>query len=171
MPCPPPMQAVANPYRPPRRDNSWSRVRTRRVPVAPSGCPSAIAPRSRQGRSPRCPSARPRTRPSACVCHLTQKHLEPFFMIAFPPSKFSVSTETKQANKPSGARSISQSVDEPVPLTISMQQLFEKTFVGKLRQIVLRPQLEKNRHRDAPGHPLTRIIFQIPAPPQKTFHD
>src|SRR3984885_11311158 len=44
IPCPPPMQAVASPYFFFRRRNSYSKVITSRVPVAPSGCPNAIAP-------------------------------------------------------------------------------------------------------------------------------
>src|SRR5690606_22741375 len=44
IPCPPPMQAEATPYRPPLRRSSCIKVRTRRAPVAPRGCPSAIAP-------------------------------------------------------------------------------------------------------------------------------
>src|SRR5215813_10644500 len=44
MPCPPPMQAVASPYFFFRRRSSYNNVITSRVPVAPSGCPSAIAP-------------------------------------------------------------------------------------------------------------------------------
>src|SRR6202035_1796203 len=44
IPCPPPMQAVASPYFFFRRRNSYNKVITRRVPVAPSGCPNAIAP-------------------------------------------------------------------------------------------------------------------------------
>src|ERR1035438_3279437 len=44
IPCPPPIQAVANPYFFFRRRNSYSSVITSRVPVAPSGCPSAMAP-------------------------------------------------------------------------------------------------------------------------------
>src|SRR6266849_6765883 len=35
----------------------------------------------------------------------------------------------------------------------------------------MRPQLEDHRHRDAPGHPLSRIISQVPAPSQETFDD
>ena len=42
IPCPPPIQAVANPYFLCLRRNSYSSVITSRVPVAPSGCPSAI---------------------------------------------------------------------------------------------------------------------------------
>src|SRR5579864_6869656 len=44
IPCPPPMHAVARPYFALRRRNSCSSVITNRVPVAPSGCPRAIAP-------------------------------------------------------------------------------------------------------------------------------
>src|SRR5260370_14949783 len=44
IPCPPPMHAVANPYRKPFRRSSFTSVITTRVPLAPSGCPSAIAP-------------------------------------------------------------------------------------------------------------------------------
>jgi len=38
------MQAVASPYFFFRRRNSYSNVITNRVPVAPNGCPNAIAP-------------------------------------------------------------------------------------------------------------------------------
>src|SRR5512143_312846 len=44
IPWPPPMQAPATPYRVPRRRISLARVSVQRVPVAASGCPSAIAP-------------------------------------------------------------------------------------------------------------------------------
>src|SRR5207302_1324840 len=44
MPCPPPMQAVASPYRNPFRRNSFKIVITSRVPDAPNGWHSAIAP-------------------------------------------------------------------------------------------------------------------------------
>jgi len=37
IPCPPPIQAVATPYWPPLRFNSYARVRTKRVPVAANG--------------------------------------------------------------------------------------------------------------------------------------
>src|SRR5262249_9110891 len=43
-PPPPPMHIVTTPYRPPRRLSSRSRVAVSRVPVTPSGWPSAIAP-------------------------------------------------------------------------------------------------------------------------------
>src|SRR5512133_1975063 len=43
-PWPTPTQSVASPYLPPRRPSSWSSVTTRRAPLIPSGCPSAIAP-------------------------------------------------------------------------------------------------------------------------------
>ena len=44
IPCPPPMQADATPRLRPRRRSSSSSVSSRRVPLAPSGWPSAIAP-------------------------------------------------------------------------------------------------------------------------------
>src|SRR5205085_2724575 len=44
IPCPPPMHAVARPYRFLRRRSSYNSVMISRVPVAPSGCPSAMAP-------------------------------------------------------------------------------------------------------------------------------
>src|ERR1035438_198830 len=44
MPCPPPIHAVDNPYLPLRRRSSFISVTRRRVPVAPSVCPSAMAP-------------------------------------------------------------------------------------------------------------------------------
>src|SRR5579864_5303259 len=44
IPCPPPMQAEATPAPPPRRPSSLSKVISRRVPEAPSGWPSAMAP-------------------------------------------------------------------------------------------------------------------------------
>ena len=44
MPWPPPMHADARPQRLPRRRSSLRSVSVRRAPLAPSGCPSAIAP-------------------------------------------------------------------------------------------------------------------------------
>src|SRR5215471_17760858 len=62
------------------------------------------------------------------------------------------------------------SIDEAVFLTIAVQQLFQETFVGEGCQVILRPQLEEDWHRDTPRHPLTRVLFQVPPPAQKTFH-
>src|ERR1019366_9394890 len=53
IPCPPPMHAVASPYFFFRRRNSYSSVITNRVPVAPSGCPNALAPPREHVRVPR----------------------------------------------------------------------------------------------------------------------
>ena len=44
MPMPPLTQSVASPRLAPRRSSSCSSVTTRRAPVQPIGCPSAIAP-------------------------------------------------------------------------------------------------------------------------------
>ena len=44
MPCPPPMHAAARPYLFFLRFSSYKSVMTNRVPVAPSGWPSAMAP-------------------------------------------------------------------------------------------------------------------------------
>src|SRR5262249_47030041 len=44
IPCPPPMHALAMPYVFLRAASSRASVSTSRVPVAPSGCPSAMAP-------------------------------------------------------------------------------------------------------------------------------
>ena len=44
MPCPPPIHAAARPYLFFLRFNSYNSVMTSRVPVAPSGWPSAMAP-------------------------------------------------------------------------------------------------------------------------------
>src|ERR1044072_2366264 len=52
-----------------------------------------------------------------------------------------------------------------------MQQLFQKTFVSKRREVQNPPQLIKNRYRHAPLHPLPRHVRQIPTPAQKSFHD
>src|SRR5205807_7881322 len=43
-PCPPPEQIAATPRPPPRRRSSWTSVVRMRAPLAPIGCPSAIAP-------------------------------------------------------------------------------------------------------------------------------
>src|SRR5439155_14995543 len=43
-PCPPPPHSAAAPVRRPRRFSSFARVKTRRAPLAPIGCPSATAP-------------------------------------------------------------------------------------------------------------------------------
>src|SRR2546425_12126538 len=61
-------------------------------------------------------------------------------------------------------------INKPVFLAISMQQFFQKALVREGREIVLRAQLEKYRHRYPPGHPLARVIFQVPTAAQKTFH-
>src|SRR5436190_12094186 len=63
-----------------------------------------------------------------------------------------------------------QLIHKPVLLAITVQEFFKKTFVGETCQVVCRTQLEQNRHRDAPGHPLTRIVAQLPTPAQKTLY-
>src|SRR6266849_10305873 len=54
-------------------------------------------------------------------------------------------------------------------LAIAMKQLFQKTFIRESRQVVPRLELEQERHCHSPGHPLSRVIFQIPTPAQKTL--
>src|SRR5262249_59612185 len=44
MPCPPPMHSDATPRRASRAAMAWSRVTRTRAPLAPIGCPSAMAP-------------------------------------------------------------------------------------------------------------------------------
>src|SRR5947209_120470 len=43
-PCPPPTHSIARPRCLPRRCSSFNSVITSRVPLAPTGCPSAMAP-------------------------------------------------------------------------------------------------------------------------------
>src|SRR3712207_8168000 len=45
----------------------------------------------------------------------------------------------------------------------------QKTFVGEVRQLIRRPELVEERHADAPGHPLSRVVRQVPAPAQEGF--
>ena len=63
-PCPTPTQSVASPYRPSRRRSSCRSETTRRAPLMPSGCPSAMAPPLTLTRS----SSRPSSRQTATLC-------------------------------------------------------------------------------------------------------
>src|SRR5678815_2239046 len=50
-----------------------------------------------------------------------------------------------------------------------MKKLFEKAFVGKGGKVVCRTNLVKDRHRNAPRHPLARHVRKIPTPAQECF--
>ncbi len=53
----------------------------------------------------------------------------------------------------------------------AVDDFFQKTFVGKILQIIARFNFIHQRQGDAPRHPNSLPLGQIPTPPQETFGD
>src|SRR5437868_2269463 len=102
-------------------------------------------------------------------------------MIDLSKSGNCASSETKKASKANGRgqltresrsagfrrdslpdaprkRGLQKLINESMLLAITMQQLFQESFVSERRQIIVRAQLKKDGHGYPPGHPLSRII-------------
>src|SRR6185369_14846033 len=55
-------------------------------------------------------------------------------------------------------------------VVITVQEFFEEAFVRKRGEVVSGSDLEKDRQRDSPRHPLSRHLRQIPTATQKSLH-
>src|SRR5438132_6480484 len=60
----------------------------------------------------------------------------------------------KRRRRPCSAGALKKLISKPVLLTVAVQQFFQEPFISKRCEIVLRAQLEKQRHCYAPSHPL-----------------